>query len=340
MAGDPKQLAPTIISMDAAKQGLGTSLFERLLADYGDEVKRMLKEQYRMHETIMRFPSDETYGGPAPRAPLGRRAHRWPRCCSEARPVDAPPVLFLDTAGKGFDESEGAADRVAAQRGRGRAGGRARARAARRRPRPARAGRDHPVPRAGLVAARAAARSRRARGRHRRRLPGPREGRDHREPGAQQRRAAARLSGRSAPPQRGHHPPAAAPLRRGRFCHALAATPSTRAGSSSRSASGATAARGNGPAPDSFAEWALSEPKSVMWVRPRAGGNPTGCARHAQCSCLPHVRSGSTPHGDPRSRRLGGSGRAQPAESCRNTAAPREAQARQLEAASMPPPPS
>lgn len=104
MAGDPKQLAPTIISMDASKQGLGTSLFERLLADYGDEVKRMLKEQYRMHETIMRFPSDETYGGQL-------RAHPSvaARTLAElltAPEVDAPPVLFLDTAGKGFDESK------------------------------------------------------------------------------------------------------------------------------------------------------------------------------------------------------------------------------------------
>jgi superfamily I DNA and/or RNA helicase len=99
MAGDPKQLAPTIISMDAQKQGLGTSLFERLLADYGDDVKRMLKEQYRMHETIMRFPSDMTYGGQL-------RAHPSVAARTLGGELDAPPVLFLDTAGKGFDESK------------------------------------------------------------------------------------------------------------------------------------------------------------------------------------------------------------------------------------------
>jgi superfamily I DNA and/or RNA helicase len=103
MAGDQKQLAPTVISMDAEKQGLGTSLFERLLKDYGDEVKRMLKEQYRMHETIMRFPSDETYGGQ-----LRAHASVASRTLNEVlqKEVDAPPVLFLDTAGKGFDESK------------------------------------------------------------------------------------------------------------------------------------------------------------------------------------------------------------------------------------------
>ncbi len=105
MAGDPKQLAPTIISMDAAKQGLGVSLFERLLNDCGDEAKRMLKEQYRMHETIMRFPGDETYGGQLRAHPsvADRTLHEVLRPGST---VDAPPLLFLDTAGKGFDESK------------------------------------------------------------------------------------------------------------------------------------------------------------------------------------------------------------------------------------------
>lgn len=103
MAGDPKQLAPTIISRDAQRQGLGTSLFERLLADYGDDVKRMLKEQYRMHETIMRFPSDETYGGQLRAHPSV--AGRGLREVLKTE-IDAPPVLFLDTAGKGFDESK------------------------------------------------------------------------------------------------------------------------------------------------------------------------------------------------------------------------------------------
>ena len=103
MAGDPKQLAPTVISMDAEKQGLGKALFERLLEDYGDEVKRMLKEQYRMHETIMRFPSDQTYGGQ-----LRAHASVASRTLEDVlkKQVDAPPVLFLDTAGKGFDESK------------------------------------------------------------------------------------------------------------------------------------------------------------------------------------------------------------------------------------------
>lgn len=104
LAGDPKQLAATVISMEAKKQGLGTSLFERVLKDFGDDVKRMLKEQHRMNEKLMRFPSREMYSGEL-------RAHPSVegRVLSAVLPpgavVDAPPLLFLDTAGKGFDES-------------------------------------------------------------------------------------------------------------------------------------------------------------------------------------------------------------------------------------------
>ncbi len=100
LAGDPSQLGPTVISPDA--HGLGISLFERLLCDFGDGVKCLLKEQHRMHELIMRFPSDATYGGQL-RAHPDAAARTLGPLLSES--VDAPPVLFLDTAGKGFDES-------------------------------------------------------------------------------------------------------------------------------------------------------------------------------------------------------------------------------------------
>ena len=58
-----------------------------------------------MHETLMRFPSDETYGGQLRAHPsvADRTLHEVLRPGST---VDAPPLLFLDTAGKGFDESK------------------------------------------------------------------------------------------------------------------------------------------------------------------------------------------------------------------------------------------
>ncbi|MGQ0507920.1 MAG: IGHMBP2 family helicase [Myxococcaceae bacterium] len=107
LAGDHRQLPPTVLSPEAAKAGLATSLFERLLKEHGDSVKKMLREQYRMNERIMSFPSAQMYGGEL-------RAH--PSVASNVLEIEAdvPPVLFLDTAGKGYDdelEPQGASHR-------------------------------------------------------------------------------------------------------------------------------------------------------------------------------------------------------------------------------------
>ena len=106
LAGDPQQLPPTVLSQEAAKQGLAVSLFERLLSDHGEGVKRMLREQYRMNTTIMSFPSKEMYGGELRAHPSVADRTLADVLPPEASNVDAPPVLFLDTAGKGFDEEQ------------------------------------------------------------------------------------------------------------------------------------------------------------------------------------------------------------------------------------------
>jgi superfamily I DNA and/or RNA helicase len=92
LAGDPQQLAPTVLSPKA--KALGVSLFERLLKDHGDGVKQLLKEQHRFPTALMEFPSREMYGG-------ALRAHA---SVAEATLGTEPPLLFIDTAGKGFDE--------------------------------------------------------------------------------------------------------------------------------------------------------------------------------------------------------------------------------------------
>ncbi|WP_426736233.1 AAA domain-containing protein [Myxococcus faecalis] len=103
LAGDPQQLPPTVLSQEAARAGLAVSLFERLLKDHGDGVKRMLREQYRMNARIMDFPSREMYAGEL-RAHPSVADHTLQDVLPPGTEVDAPPVLFLDTAGKGFDE--------------------------------------------------------------------------------------------------------------------------------------------------------------------------------------------------------------------------------------------
>lgn len=103
LAGDHRQLPPTVISQEAAAGGLGTSLFERLLQTHGEPVGQMLREQYRMNAELMELPSQAFYGGA-----LRAHASVAARTLSTLLPgttLDAPPLLFLDSAGKGWDEA-------------------------------------------------------------------------------------------------------------------------------------------------------------------------------------------------------------------------------------------
>ncbi|KAH3678494.1 hypothetical protein WICMUC_001511 [Wickerhamomyces mucosus] len=63
LAGDNKQLPPTIKldKNDKVKAQLETTLFDRLIANYGDSFKNLLNIQYRMNEKIMKFSSKELY---------------------------------------------------------------------------------------------------------------------------------------------------------------------------------------------------------------------------------------------------------------------------------------
>lgn len=63
MAGDHRQLPPTVLSRAAQEQGLGRTLFEKWADRHGDRIKDLLTVQYRMHRRIMDFSSDRFYGG-------------------------------------------------------------------------------------------------------------------------------------------------------------------------------------------------------------------------------------------------------------------------------------
>ena len=107
LAGDHRQLPPTVVSQQAAAGGFGISLMERLMAIHGDAISRLLNVQYRMHESIMRFPSAEFYGNELIADPSvrGHRLCDLPAVRSEA--LTERPVEFIDTAGAGYhDEVE------------------------------------------------------------------------------------------------------------------------------------------------------------------------------------------------------------------------------------------
>ena len=109
LAGDHLQLPPTIISREAERQGLGRTLFERLIERHGEAVARRLTIQYRMHETIMRWSSDALYGGElcADASVRGHLLADLPRVASgEEHPETSWPVLFVDTAGCDLEERQ------------------------------------------------------------------------------------------------------------------------------------------------------------------------------------------------------------------------------------------
>jgi ATP-dependent RNA/DNA helicase IGHMBP2 len=104
LAGDHCQLPPTIISNEAARQGLSISLMERLLNDLGGKISRRLTTQYRMHESIMGFSSEAFYDSSlvADSSVKEHLLHDLPGIAAGL--MTSAPLTFIDTAGAGFDE--------------------------------------------------------------------------------------------------------------------------------------------------------------------------------------------------------------------------------------------
>jgi predicted DNA helicase len=104
LAGDHCQLPPTILSQEAAQQGFGVSLMERLVSQFGPLVTRRLNLQYRMNEAIMGFSSQQFYGANL-EAHVSVRGHLLSELPGvTANPLTQTPVHFIDTAGAGYDE--------------------------------------------------------------------------------------------------------------------------------------------------------------------------------------------------------------------------------------------
>lgn len=104
-AGDANQLPPTIYSKEAAEGGLAVTLFDRLKDILPASVQTLLRVQYRMHESIMKFPSESFYEGKliAHESVARHTADELPGVAST--PLTSRPVTFVDTAGAGYDEA-------------------------------------------------------------------------------------------------------------------------------------------------------------------------------------------------------------------------------------------
>lgn len=84
---------------------LETTLFDRLLSLHGSSIKRMLTTQYRMHEEIMRFPSDELYDSKliAAESVKARLLKDMPYGVEDTDDT-IEPLVFYDTQGGDFPE--------------------------------------------------------------------------------------------------------------------------------------------------------------------------------------------------------------------------------------------
>ncbi|WP_207426355.1 AAA domain-containing protein [Pedobacter sp. SYSU D00535] len=96
LAGDHCQLPPTVKSEDAARNGLSITLFEKLSSLHPAAVC-MLEQQYRMHSSIMGYSSQVFYGG---------RLKADPSVADHVLFAGDDPLVFLDTAGCGFEERQ------------------------------------------------------------------------------------------------------------------------------------------------------------------------------------------------------------------------------------------
>ena len=93
LAGDHRQLPPTVLSPEAREGGLARTLFERAIERY-PRAGTLLTVQYRMNERIMEFPSRELYGGK-----LVAHASNKERLFQGLE-----PLVFWDTSGAGHGE--------------------------------------------------------------------------------------------------------------------------------------------------------------------------------------------------------------------------------------------
>ncbi|XP_010164273.1 DNA-binding protein SMUBP-2, partial [Antrostomus carolinensis] len=106
LAGDHKQLPPTVVSHKAAAEGLALSLMERLIERCGEKVVKMLTVQYRMHQAIMQWASSEMYSGRLTAHPSVAQHLLRDLPGVTSTEETTIPLLLIDTAGCGLFELE------------------------------------------------------------------------------------------------------------------------------------------------------------------------------------------------------------------------------------------
>jgi ATP-dependent RNA/DNA helicase IGHMBP2 len=104
LAGDHQQLPPTIKSIEAAREGLSKTLFEKCIQSH-PQAASMLQVQYRMNEEIMQFPSEYFYQNGLIAHDTVKH-HALMEQAEDGKSVSLPVIDFIDTAGCGFNEAQ------------------------------------------------------------------------------------------------------------------------------------------------------------------------------------------------------------------------------------------
>lgn len=113
LAGDHLQLPPTVKSTPPKfpslppniPTSLESTLFSRLLKLHGEGIKRLLTTQYRMHQSIMNFPSSHLYDGKLIADPSVASHLLRDLPGVEANEDTETAVLFIDTQGGDYPEA-------------------------------------------------------------------------------------------------------------------------------------------------------------------------------------------------------------------------------------------
>ena len=93
LAGDHQQLPPTVKSNAAREKGLETTMLDVMTNVIS--ATSLLTVQYRMHRAILGFSNENFYGG---------KLISSPGVENRMLPGDDKPIVFIDTAGCGFEE--------------------------------------------------------------------------------------------------------------------------------------------------------------------------------------------------------------------------------------------
>jgi len=96
IAGDHKQLPPTVKSKEAAQLGLTETILDRMTDHLSESV--LLTTQYRMHPKILGFSNERFYEGRLESAvEINDRTNTG---------IASEPLVFIDTSGCGFQEEQ------------------------------------------------------------------------------------------------------------------------------------------------------------------------------------------------------------------------------------------